>query len=251
MGRAEKPLHKKAVSGLTTKGRLAGKKKAGSMDVSLSSSVPPVADAAGKSEEDATELNARAMVHVESIRAELALLTGVMKLLKKTSKRSERGTRRKRTADDATASDEPKRPSGFARPSDLSDELCAFLGVPGGTSLPRTVVTKMMCEYIKQNELGLSTNKRCVDFTKPAAERLRRLLDPEPGATVTYFNLQRYLKRHIRRAEGDTSTTTPTTTTETAPPVSSATPAAAAPPKGALAEAATARKKPKKEPATA
>ena len=218
------------------------------MDVSLSSSVPPVADAAGKSEEDATELNARAMVHVESIRAELALLTGVMKLLKKTSKRSERGTRRKRTADDATASDEPKRPSGFARPSDLSDELCAFLGVPGGTSLPRTVVTKMMCEYIKQNELGLSTNKRCVDFTKPAAERLRRLLDPEPGATVTYFNLQRYLKRHIRRAEGDTSTTT---TTETAPPLSSATPAVAAPTKSALGEVIAARKKPKKEPATA
>jgi chromatin remodeling complex protein RSC6 len=217
------------------------------MDVSLSSSVPPVADAA-KPEEDATELNARAMGHVELIRTELALLTGVMKLLKKASKRSERGTRRKRTADDATASDEPKRPSGFARPSDLSEELCAFLGVPGGTSLPRTVVTKMMCEYIKQNELGLSTNKRCVDFTKPAAERLRRLLDPEPGATVTYFNLQRYLKRHIRRAEGDTSTTT---TMETAPPLSSATPAVAAPTKSALGEVVAARKKPKKEAATA
>jgi chromatin remodeling complex protein RSC6 len=163
----------------------------------------------------AETLSLRAMTHIDLIRSELSLLTAVVKLLKKASKKSERGTRRKRTAADGGASDVPKKPSGFSRPSDLSDELCAFLGVPSGTPMPRTVVTKMMCEYIKQNELGLATNKRCVDFTKPAAEKLRQLLDPEPGATVTYFNLQRYLKRHIRRAEGDAATTTTTTTTTT------------------------------------
>lgn len=203
----------------------------GSTLVTPGSSVPAV-------EEDSETLNLRAMTHIDLIRSELSLLTAVMKLLKKASKRSERGTRRKRTAD-AAADDVPKKPSGFSRPSDLSDELCAFLGVPSGTPMPRTVVTRMMCEYIKQNELGLATNKRCVDFTKPAAEKLRRLLDPEPGATVTYFNLQRYLKRHIRRAEGDTSTSTVT--------CSESLPVSVAPP----AETAAPRKKQKKEPAAA
>lgn len=197
---------------------------------------------AAEDDTSAETLSVRAMTHIDLIRSELSLLTAVVKLLKKASKKSERGTRRKRTAADAGASDVPKKPSGFSRPSDLSDELCAFLGVPSGTPMPRTVVTKMMCEYIKQNELGLATNKRCVDFTKPAAEKLRALLEPEPGATVTYFNLQRYLKRHIRRAEGDTSTTTATATvtcTESLP-VAIAAEAAAAP-----------RKRQKKETAAA
>jgi chromatin remodeling complex protein RSC6 len=206
------------------------------MDIVTSGSFVP----AGVEDETPETLNSRAMTHIESIRSELSLLTAVMKLLKKASKRSERGTRRKRTAADADASDVPKKPSGFSRPSDLSEELCAFLGVPCGTPLPRTVVTRMMCEYIKQNELGLATNKRCVDFTKPAAEKLRRLLDPEPGATVTYFNLQRYLKRHIRRAEGDTSTTT-TTSSETL--------AVAPPPVAEAPTTAPPRKRQKKETA--
>jgi chromatin remodeling complex protein RSC6 len=215
------------------------------MDLMTSGSfVPAGLDGTKPIEDDSETLNTRAMTHIDLIRSELSLLTGVMKLLKKASKKSERGTRRKRTAAEAGASDVPKKPSGFSRPSDLSDELCAFLGVPGGTPLPRTVVTKMMCEYIKQNELGLATNKRCVDFTKPAAEQLRRLLEPEPGATVTYFNLQRYLKRHIRRAEGDTSTTTTTTTTTTEPPVSVAVSSATAP-----VPTAPPRKKQKKEAA--
>jgi chromatin remodeling complex protein RSC6 len=210
------------------------------MDVVSAGSLP-----AGPVEEDTPEtLNARAVAHIEIIRSELSLLTAVVKLLKRASKRSERGTRRKRTAD-ADAGDVPKKPSGFSRPSDLSPELCAFLGVPSGTPMPRTVVTRMMCEYIKQNELGLATNKRCVDFTKPAAANLRRLLDPEPGATVTYFNLQRYLKRHIRRAEGETSTAT---CSETVQPGSVAVSSATA---EVAAAAPGPRKKQKKETAAA
>lgn len=210
------------------------------MDVVSAGSLP------AELEEDTPEtLNARAVTHIDLIRSELSLLTAVMKLLKRASKRSERGTRRKRTAD-ADAGDVPKKPSGFSRPSDLSPELCAFLGVPSGTPMPRTVVTRMMCEYIKQNELGLSTNKRCVDFTKPAADKLRRLLNPEPGATVTYFNLQRYLKPHIRRADGETSTAT---CSETIQPASVAVSSATA--EVAAAAAPGPRKKQKKETAAA
>ena len=54
-----------------------------------------------------------------------------------------------------------------------------------------------------------------MDFTKPAAAVLTKLLQPEPGATVTYFNLQRYLKRHIRKADGSPESDTATATTST------------------------------------
>jgi chromatin remodeling complex protein RSC6 len=161
-----------------------------------------------KVDDDAETLITRVMTHVDAVRAELALITGEMKVLRKISKKSDRGARRKRTETPPGAGDEPRKPSGFARPSKLSDELCSFLGVGNGTELPRTVVTKMMCKYIKDNGLSLDTNKRCVDFTKPGSKALHDLLQPEQGATVTYFNLQRYLKCHIRRVDGDTSTST-------------------------------------------
>jgi chromatin remodeling complex protein RSC6 len=167
---------------------------------------------------DVEQLCARIAERHDTIKREVALANGDMKLLRKAAKRAARGTRRKRAPADA-ADGVDRKPSGFARPSLLSDDLCEFLGLAPGAMVPRTEVTKMICKYIKDNCLGQQENKRCVDFTKPAAAVLTKLLQPEAGATVTYFNLQRYLKRHIRKADGspetDTATATPVATSTT------------------------------------
>ena len=140
----------------------------------------------------------RVAERVDSLRRELVLLTGDMKVLRRLAKQKDRGTnKRKKPTPDAD-----RRPSGFARPSELSDELCDFLHVERGSALARTMVTRMICKHIKDNALNDETNKRCIDFAKPMAHDLKALLRPEPGAVVTFFNLQRYLKQHIRRADG-------------------------------------------------
>merc|ERR1712046_188255 len=50
--------------------------------------------------------------------------------------------------------DRPKRePSGFAKPTPISQELCDFLQKPLGTEMARTEVTKYLTSYIKEHGL--------------------------------------------------------------------------------------------------
>ena len=171
--------------------------------------IAPAAAAVAPVEEplDMDAVLARVTERVDTVRRELVLLTGDMKVLRRVAKLKDRGTSKRRKP----TPDPDRRPSGFARPSELSDELCDFLQVERGSSLARTMVTRMICKHIKDNALNDETNKRCIDFTKPMAADLKALLRPEPGAVVTFFNLQRYLKQHIRRADGTVApATTPT-----------------------------------------
>jgi hypothetical protein len=45
-------------------------------------------------------------------------------------------------------------PSGFVKPTMLSNQLTDFLKIPRGSMLPRTQVTCMMQNYVKVNNLG-------------------------------------------------------------------------------------------------
>lgn len=89
---------------------------------------------------------------------------------------------------------EVKKVNGFAKPSLLSDQLCAFLSVAPGTKLPRTEVTKYINEYIKKHELQDKEDKRRI-FPD---ETLQSILKVAEGEQLTYFNLQRYLKNHFQ-----------------------------------------------------
>ena len=88
---------------------------------------------------DLDTLVVRMAERVDLLRRELALMSGDMKVLRRLAKRTERaGTRRRRAP---AAADADRKPSGFARPSELSDELCDFLRVERGSALARTVAT--------------------------------------------------------------------------------------------------------------
>ena len=83
------------------------------------------------------------------------------------------------------------QPNGFAMPSYISPELCDFLQVPHGTEMARTEVTQKLTAYTQVHKLQNPSNKR--ELIPDA--KLKELL--QPGAEpVTYFNLQKYMKKH-------------------------------------------------------
>lgn len=88
-------------------------------------------------------------------------------------------------------SSQRKNPSGFAKPTKLSKELCEFLSLPDDTELARTAVTKHINAYIMEHNLQNPENKKLI----LADEKLTKLLNLQPtDQQLSYFNLQRYMK---------------------------------------------------------
>jgi hypothetical protein len=86
-----------------------------------------------------------------------------------------------------------RQPSGFAKPTRISDELAKFLGKPVGTELARTGVSKEINAYIRTHNLQDKTNGRLIH----PDTKLASLLNIKNGEELTYFNLQRYMKHHF------------------------------------------------------
>ena len=80
-----------------------------------------------------------------------------------------------------------KPPSGFAKPSLITDELCKFLNKETGTEMARTQVTKELNNYIKENNLQNPDKKT---FINPD-EKLKKLLKTDQS--FTYFQLQKHI----------------------------------------------------------
>ena len=97
-----------------------------------------------------------------------------------------------------------RRPSGFAKPSKVSSELCAFMKKDVGTEIARTEVTQYLIQYIKDNGLQFAGNKKII---MPDAT-LKKLLAVKDGEEVTYFNLQRLMNRHFVKSSSEGVTMT-------------------------------------------
>lgn len=100
----------------------------------------------------------------------------------------------------------PRKPSGFASPVVVSDELYSFLeqfGVKSGEPIARTDVTKHITRYIKEKDLQNPEYRREImpDATlkKLFGEPLERK-NPEDESSplvYTYLRLQKYLSPHF------------------------------------------------------
>jgi chromatin remodeling complex protein RSC6 len=89
-----------------------------------------------------------------------------------------------------------RAPSGFVKPTRISDELAQFLGKTVGTEMARTAVSKEINQYIHANKLQDEKNGRIIH----ADSKLTALLKLNSGDELTYFNLQRYMKHHFVKA---------------------------------------------------
>ena len=86
-----------------------------------------------------------------------------------------------------------RAPSGFVKPSLISDELATFLGKDLGSEMARTDVTREINKYIRANSLQDKDNGRKINADAP----LKALLKIDDEVALTYFNLQRYMGPHF------------------------------------------------------
>jgi len=86
-----------------------------------------------------------------------------------------------------------RKPSGFAKPTKVTKELCEFMNKEEGTEIARTEVTKSLIDYIKLNELQ---NKENTKLILPD-DKLKFLLGLNDTDELTFFNLQKYMNKHF------------------------------------------------------
>jgi hypothetical protein len=90
-----------------------------------------------------------------------------------------------------------REPSGFAKPTRVTKELCSFMDKPEGTEIARTEVTKALVSYIKTNNL-VETGKDAKQKIVPD-EKLKLLLGLKNDeiTDLNYFNIQKYMNKHF------------------------------------------------------
>ena len=86
-----------------------------------------------------------------------------------------------------------RQPSGFAKPSKISEEMASFLSLDPNEEVPRNQVTKLINQYIIKNDLRNEKDKRQIEPNK----ELTKLLDLKGDEELSYFNLQKYMKHHF------------------------------------------------------
>jgi chromatin remodeling complex protein RSC6 len=89
-----------------------------------------------------------------------------------------------------------RAPSGFVKPTPISNELASFLEKPYGTEMARTDVTREINKYIRAHDLQDKSNGRKIN----PDNKLTSLLKLKVTDELTYFNLQRYMSVHFQKS---------------------------------------------------
>ena len=130
-----------------------------------------------------TALYASVLTKLQSAQAVLASIRSEVNELKRQHARELRAANK---ANKRRKTNVNRAPSGFVKPTLISNELAAFLGKPEGSVLARTEVTREVNAYIRAQSLQDKDNGRKIN---PDA-KLLKLLKLKKGEDLTYFNLQ-------------------------------------------------------------
>jgi chromatin remodeling complex protein RSC6 len=128
---------------------------------------------------------------IQQVTTILSSMKADYKLLEKSVSKELKAASKSKKGKKATSAN--RQPSGFVKPSVISDELIQFLGKEPGTMMSRVEVSKGINEYITTNSLKDKVSGRQIN---PDA-KLAALLKIGKDEVLTYFNLQRYLKIHF------------------------------------------------------
>lgn len=87
-----------------------------------------------------------------------------------------------------------RKPCGFAVPTQVTSELCAFMELDVGSLVSRTEATKFLMKYIADNKLQNPVNKRII---VPDAKLYALLGEESKKVDITHFTIQRYINLHF------------------------------------------------------
>jgi chromatin remodeling complex protein RSC6 len=159
------------------------------VDAAAQPVVAPVADVAGLPLK-MTEFSAK----LQQMSGLFASVKGDFKTLEKVVSRELKNAQKSKSKSKKASGN--RQPSGFVKPTRLSDELAKFLGKAAGVEMARTAVSKEINAYIREKGLQDASNGRKIN---PDAS-LTKLLNLKKEDELTYFNLQRYMKHHFIKA---------------------------------------------------
>ena len=131
---------------------------------------------------------------LQTLGAALAALRSELRVIERQVERELRAARK--ASEKKRRKNINRQPSGFVKPTLISNELATFLGKSLGAEMARTEVTREINAYIRDNKLQDKDNGRRI---LPDA-KLKKLLKLKDGDELTYFNLQRFMSPHFSTA---------------------------------------------------
>jgi chromatin remodeling complex protein RSC6 len=123
---------------------------------------------------------------------EISNLQKLVKTVEKDVKKELKNVKREKQ----NASPKKRAPSGFAKPTKVTKELCDFMNKPEGSEIARTEVTKALVSYIKENKL-IEMNDGKNNIIPDEKLKLLLGLDNEDLSSLNYFNIQKYMNKHF------------------------------------------------------
>ena len=131
------------------------------------------------------------LTEINCLRSSLTALACHVRDLQKRSERELKSAQK--SAKKRRTKNVNRKPSGFVKPTLITDELATFLGKESGTMMARTEVTREINQYIREHKLQNPENGRHILPDKKLGKLLRVGKDDE----LTYFNLQKFMSPHF------------------------------------------------------
>ena len=161
----------------------------------------PVVQAAAPAEEPSAEATASVFSQFSDFMAKLQSVSAQMSALRTEFRNIERQVSRDLKAASKVSQKRKRKsgnraPSGFVKPTRISDELAKFLEKPAGSEMARTEVTRDINKYIRTHKLQDEANGRKIN----PDSKLAALLKLKKTDELTYFNLQKFMGPHFEKS---------------------------------------------------
>lgn len=88
--------------------------------------------------------------------------------------------------------------SGFMKPVLISEDLASFIGVHNDQPITRVLITKKICQHIKEKDLQNPNDRREI-LPDQALKKLFNITDADTEP-LTYYSIQKRIQRHIFKA---------------------------------------------------
>ena len=115
------------------------------------------------------------LAQLTSLRSQLTSVTTQVRAL---SKRADRELKQAQKAGRKKRKSGNRAPSGFVKPTKISNELAKFLNKPTGTEMARTEVTREINSYIRAHKLQDPKNGRHILADTKLKKLLKQMLFP-------------------------------------------------------------------------